>query len=285
MEGRFWHVRWERTRSGYRAWLADRPKIKAAGGTWEETVDAIMERIGYFGDGEPIMSFDPPEPMEGDDAAHAHPDWLMIGAEGYVNVASDQPELFTGGFCEHCRQPIGERTDVPLIAKGPGHGDFCWPEFFTVAFKAVMCSRRLIDALTPDERSRFRWIPVTPAPRTRNHYTECVPARFLAPVAVRGWTISGAECPVCGFRDVTCTSYPEIDYSEKQIHTWVAGEDLGGEPLIAIGTCGNWLPIFPAARARELARAFRGLSVSRIGRAPPDRVLRKPQLPVYTKQR
>lgn len=265
-------------------WVKARPRITARATDWQGALDAICAAIcEASGDGEPNLSFDPPEPVEGGDGRFALRDWLLLAACGFLDVDSTLPELFTGGFCTHCGAPIGERTDVPLVARGPAEGDLCWTYFFV--HLPLLVSERLREALTPAERDSFRWIPVTPAPRTRKRYFECVPTRLIAPVAVRGWTISGTECPACGHRWVHCTTEPEIDFEGRQIHSWIAPDDLPSTSagMLAFGERGSWLPLVPAERARVLAEEFRGVRPCAIGLAPADLADHKHPLPPQPK--
>jgi hypothetical protein len=279
MEGRFWKCSWERGDGTYVIWVVPSPKIRAAGKSWQGALDSICEAIGNAsGDGEPVLSFDPPEPIDSGDGAFAHPDWLFLGVNGWLQADTDRPELFSKGFCEHCGAPRGDRTDIPIAAKSPGEGDLCCPAINP--YTPVIFSQRLLEALSSDERDGFRWIPVTPAPRTRKKYFECIPLSIVSPVAVRGITVKGSECPECDDRNILCTTDKELNFQTPQIHSWVAGEDLPRSVagMLAFGRKPSWDPLLPTERARYLAREFSGLRPDRIALCPPDRVVRRPQL-------
>lgn len=281
-ESRFWKCCWECADGQYTVWVKSRPRLRGIGASWQEAVDAVCATIcDASGDGEPNLSFDPPEPNEGSDASHAHPDWLFLTPEGYIPTTVDADALYSEGYCPHCGDPKGERTDVPLQAEGPGEGDLCWPALLSNRFLPLLCSPRFVDELSPAEKQAFRWIPVTPAKRTRIRYVECVPRRVVQGVALQGWCVSGTRCPMCHSTNLACTSGRSISFGEGQIHDWIDGRDLPAKPkgVVAFGNRHSWTPLLPSDRAKELVRKLRGVRTASIGLAPPDLVIRQPALP------
>jgi hypothetical protein len=121
----------------------------------QDALDSICEAIANAsGDGEPVLSFDPPEPIDSGDGPHAHPDWLFLGVNGWLQADTERSELFSQGLCEHCGAPRGERTEIPIVARSPGEGDLCSPALI----KSVHTSDILAEIHGGTQQRGTRWI-------------------------------------------------------------------------------------------------------------------------------
>jgi hypothetical protein len=284
-EGKQWSCRWSGGEGAFEVWVGSRPSLRGRGASWQAALDDLCGEIcESTGDGEPVLSFDPPPPVGDSDRRWISDRWALLTPNGCLPLADADPAEFTGGLCRHCGDPIGKRTGVPIKATGPAEGDLCATWYGFAAYDGCFFSERALQLLTPEERASADWYRVQPAPRTRKVMWECVPNTFLDAAAVRGWTTHGDQCPECGRRRFTCTSESEITYALPQLHEWGCAEDADQEsaPLRGFGTLRRFSLLLPMDRARELARHphARGALVGRIGLVPRSMVEVSPVLDV-----
>jgi len=291
-EGRFWVCTWERSGDGYAIWVSNRPSLRGTGAAWQDSLDSLSGAIGLAsGDGEPRFSFDPPEPQGPRDETWMCAEWVTVSAEGSMPLADFTPDLFESGCCEHCQRPMGKRTGVPLRATGAAEGDVCGPWFYISwsKYSPFLLSERARGLLTPAEQGAADWIPVTPAPRTRKRFYECIPHQYVARVSVRGWTTNGSRCPLCNrISWLICTSDEKVDFGSPQCHDWARQEDIAGPclPLRGLGEPDRFNLVFSSERARALVQQneWRGSRSGTFGAVPSQMADPSPLLPATRKE-
>ncbi len=216
------------------------------------------------------------EPTDATISQWAHPKLCRLDPEGDVRLAELDPRCFTGGLCKQCDRPVGSRTEVPLVAKGPGDGDFCDLFYGFYPYRAKMVSERLLALLTQAELATCRMIPVQPAPRCRKRYIELVPKLLIPRVAVCGWTCEGSHCDACGNTHVYCSPDAKLNWATSAITDVAPAAEVPKRPpaMLAFGTVHDWTVVLRIDRARELVRnpSVAGTRISEFVTVPPELV-------------
>src|SRR4051812_10742919 len=113
-EGNIFITTWERTETGFRVWVKNRPKLSAEGITFDEADRRLWEVIGLAtGDGENLHEYTPPAPNQVRAGDQERGRLWELGVEPNAAM-SDPVSLFEGGLCHSCLMPRGPRTEVPL---------------------------------------------------------------------------------------------------------------------------------------------------------------------------
>jgi hypothetical protein len=155
MEGRVYVCSWSSTDTGFRVWVKRRPKVFAAGETFEIADELLSDAIcAATGDGESIHEYDPQRPTSSEPPGMITRMLKVGGVAGAF--AANLEEMFSAGVCPQCKLPRGERTALPLqlkkvetdknggFVRGLGRDHY----FFAGAF---------LDLLSAEERSRYEW--------------------------------------------------------------------------------------------------------------------------------
>ncbi|SRR6266849_11018624 len=114
-EGRVYLCSWEQTGKSFRLWVKSRPKVQGRGGSYDEAEEALLDKICmHFDDGEAVLEFDRPLPVSDRVARFLNPALVTVCGNSGPDEVGPIEQLYSGGICQECRQPIGERTSVPL---------------------------------------------------------------------------------------------------------------------------------------------------------------------------
>ena len=282
MEGGVFLCSWKKTRDGFRVWWTERPSIAAQGETFDEADEALCEAIGAeTGDGENLHEYDPPPPRAISNGMLPI-DVVKIGGECFARIANPE-ELFSDGFCPHCLQPRGRRTDAPLALSSTqsrgGNGGMALLEDVGLGGPAIsFVSDAFIDLMTPAERAAAEWREIASPPRSRKRFFELVGApKPIAHVALAGVPRKGWSCRGCGHASGAF-------YGDGDPPFWyISASDLPTPTpsVFVVGERPTYELAFTRTRWRELLRekGTAGCKSYMLGVVSESRVDRAPQLP------
>lgn len=178
-EGGVYLCDWKKRGKSFEIQVRGKPQLKVAAPSIVDAEFALMELIhDVVGDMQPCFEYDPPLPKE---AVQKKFEGIGIVAVSGGNDSFDYvgkpDELFTGGVCHVCKKGIGARTQKVLqlstTPKATDGGSVSirvagpWPEMHIEIF-----SEDFVKALTPEERGRFKWLPVEPAGKSKKSFFE-----------------------------------------------------------------------------------------------------------------
>lgn len=277
-EGHIFVCQWSEDSHGLHVSVRGRPRIRATYRTWDELHDqfwqVIMERCG---DGEPVLTFDPPLPVPDEDRDLLEPGLALLSGAAYSGSKTSPGALFTHGLCPHCGRARGERNDLPAHFYSFDADVCCAPQEWWFAISGLYVSERFLSLLSDAERSCFEARLIERPPRSRRRYFEVIPRLFLPPVAHAHRAHSGGwRCPICDRQVIAqCVS-------DRLVYDFVAQVDLPDPlpPLFAIGDPVYFHLCTREARAVELLQKpeSRGLLVRAVGALPDHLVDRRPPI-------
>ena len=199
---------------------------------------------------------------------------------GGANILN-QEELFTGGYCQACKQPQGARSDASLRIRfidayswryGGGLAQVRFDERVSVTL--LYFSEDFLALLTPEERGQFYWRRVENLGKGKKTMHELTGSRLHVPLAaLKGGNPDSQQCDRCGWR-----RQPQYDVV-GELPAWLDPEDDGirrNQPDLYISvrrlpttdpkcfTIGDWLDavklVFTADRWTEIQKHKRGAS-------------------------
>jgi hypothetical protein len=207
MEHQVYLCGWKRDSRGFGLWIRTNPRIKGKGATLNAAQEALCRAIiRTYGDGEPILEFQPSLPNSQQDLPE--PQWVALSAaaseSGYVGDGRTPP--FSRGYCRDCGLPSGIRTSDRLKVEAVPRNCEAFEVSIRNGLQRVMsiCTSRevfssdFLDTLTAAERASVSWQEVQPYRRSRKRFFELVapaPVAFVAKKDVSTWTW---ECGTCG---------------------------------------------------------------------------------------
>jgi hypothetical protein len=147
---------------------------------------------------------------------------------GGANILN-QAELFTGGYCEACKQPQGARSDASLRIRfidayswryGGGLAQVRFDQRISVTL--LYFSEDFLTLLTPQEQAQFYWRPVENLGKGKKPMHELIGSRLHVPLAaLRGGNPDTPQCHRCGWR-----RQPQYDLV-RELPAWLDPEDDG----------------------------------------------------------
>lgn len=291
-EGRAYRCKWEQTNGAFSVWVAKQPRFRGRGRNLQEAIEDLAGHIcEATGDGEPCMSLFPLPPPHPADAPWIASDWCAISGRGDVVVAGNGDGLFADGWCKQCGRPRGDRTDKPVQAKRAGTGDVAsawWTHGSNgIHYHPVLVSERFIKVLSREERGCCEWREILMPRRSKVRYFECLPRHTIRDVAVRGWTLEGWRCPVCGHEFVLCSPSGAITWDGGEVHHWFSRASLDKHrKLFGADACSQLL-IMPIQRGAEIIECpgTRGCDITAVGSVDSHMVRRRPRLPTLKESR
>jgi hypothetical protein len=194
MEGSVHYCAWEQDNYGFRVFVRNHGEWSAQGDTFEEAVAKLEEIIGAAtGDGEVQLEF-----VEGKPGAPEPSDLAYVSVCGTICYGLErQPNLYEGGYCEACGNPIGARTRerriVTQLPAGDAGLNIGWNPIFSESF---------ISLLRPEERQQLDFLEIIPPRRSRRAFYELVGRSISEFVARRGASTSAGQCARCGYKSI-----------------------------------------------------------------------------------
>lgn len=180
-EGRVYLCSWERTDTGFRVWVRNRPELSAEGETFEDATDELASVItDVTGDGENVHEFVPPPPSESDAEDGVREILADAEFQSWTTIANSE-ELYPEALCPTCRRVRGQRTDAQAVVGKIDSGlDAIRGCLFRVSIgipELRLVSEAFLDLLSDEERGRMEWRPVERQGRAKKKFFELIGSR------------------------------------------------------------------------------------------------------------
>lgn len=286
---------WSRSGDGFTLWVTSRPQIRAAGPTYAEAEERLIEAIQDAGGAmHAVFEFDPPLPKSALEEKYASPAILLICGDD--RFEADAPNgkpfefrheveerlrwldaFYTKPVCRKCKYTTGRRSDKPITLRyAAGRYDGAFGGLGNDGGpRHQIVSEEFLALLTPGEKRRLEFQPTIR--KGRKKFYELIGPEGPPQVAIAGMKISGWRCAQCDHR--TWGYWIE----GSTIHSFIASTDLPAD-MPGVFTVGTFPEIELAAtesRWRELLghKGTRGFASGMLGVAPAHEVVRRPELP------
>jgi len=289
---------WDRSESGFTAWVKSRPEIRGEGLTYADAEQRLIKAIQSAGGAmQAVLEFDPPLPKSELESKYANPELYLIGGDDRFDsdaprgrpfeTAEERDErlrwtdaFFQSPVCRNCAFASSPRSAKLLRLQ-------YLPRRYDGAFGSAghegattieVLSDEFLSLLTPEERTYLDVRPVTRKGRGRNFYELAGPPGVPF-VAVAGLPISGWRCEACGHRSWGYW------IEGMAIHSFIARSSLP-RPLSSIFTVGTPPEIHLCATAERWQQLVgqqgtRGFVSELLGVVSEQEVVRFPELPSY----
>lgn len=251
-DGMTYAVSWRHTSKGWEFWLRDRTRIRGAGRDQAGAERALNKAISRtVGDGEPVLTFDPPLPGPASDRQYLADGLMCISGSGYTDLLQKGREkLYGGPPCNHCGHPTGPRVAGQIhlassMTEDVGSPSGLW-SFFA---DPILVSERFLSLLTTAELRCLEWRECVRLPNTRKRVFEAIPKSFVRTAAPKGIPVEGGwRCPLC-----RRTAY-HLDAEKTHILTFADRRKLPRPlpPFFAVGDFARYELVTTATRALEL---------------------------------
>ena len=216
MEGNVYLCSWLKSRRKYTIFLVGNEDIKAAGNTFDEAEEKILENICLnFGDGEAIVEYVKPLPKTEFEKKHGIPGIVSVsGNDGFGTLlnAEDRPDQPICPLCERKRfspMPVAPKYDMLCSSDGAVMGDLN-PVF----------SDSFFSLFTKKELSEFKLRKIIGAKRPKKEFFEILGVPKIFYVGFRKFPgLLNKKCKKCG---IGCCTY----LNENKLYKFIALEDL-----------------------------------------------------------
>jgi hypothetical protein len=299
MEDAVYICGWSKSDDGFVFWLDAKPHVRASGATYDEAMEAFLDKIVKHGGAyHAVTEFVPPLPHGDFDRRYSNPEIYSLCGDDRFETGEPrgtwfEPEdertkreawyddFFSTPCCSECRSPLAPRSGLPLTlsyVKGSYDGGFV---SFSRATLYVF-SEKFLALLSEEERQRLEFRPVIRSKKGRKQFFELIGPSGPPEVAVRGLELGGWRCEVC---DTRCFGYWSKD---SVIHDFVARSDLPN-PLREVFTIGVQPNVHLCVTAERWAKMVgqpgtRGIVSQLIGVVPDEEVVRTPELTTRREQ-
>jgi hypothetical protein len=193
-EGETYLCEWKKTGKEFRVSVIATPDWRASDASFEEAEGELLNVIEQAtGDLRPNCEYEPERPKGVIQAKYEGCGIVAVsGANDAEDFIGNPEELFSGGVCPVCKSGFGARTEVPLkiSTQLPANSDGAFVRVRVagpfVSFSIEIFSSEFLNALSTEERARFKWLPVEGAKKTKKVFFEPVSQPLANKVMPKG---------------------------------------------------------------------------------------------------
>lgn len=196
MEGQVYLCSWKKEKNGYSIWLKDKSDVRVSSSTFQKARDLMFEKLLWvYDDGEAVLNFDKAEPKSAFPIEYSQPEIYSIA--GNVGVSCDRyiPNLYSEGYCKHCKREMGERTEQPFsVNKLPSTSNGAVPNDYNSIY-----SEDFLSLFSSDELKNIAFREVVSREKSKRKFFELIGPAITEEVAAKRFPgIEVTLCPECG---------------------------------------------------------------------------------------
>ena len=234
-EGTVYLCDWRKVGSSFEIRVRARPDWNATGSSFAEAelnLIWLLEKANR--DLQPCFEYQPEPPKEAVQARFEGPGIVAVsGANDPLDHVGAVEELFAGGICSICKNGIGERTRKPLaVHQFPKAADGAFVRIRMAGpfgnMSIEIFSQEFTNALTPEERCRFNWIPVEAGKKSERKFFEPLGSPLVTRIMPKGLFSEAERLQPDGFHCRKCGRLQLAGIPQRSggIYTFISEADL-----------------------------------------------------------
>lgn len=202
MEGRVYNCTWVKTEESFKTWVIKKHSIVGFGKTFEEADDKLWEAIcNFYGDGENVREYNPPEPIGDKLKGFFNPPIVTICGNDHCADVTPPELIFAKGLCNKCGYPLGSRTDAALYVGDIPSTDGAFISIFKLHepynYNIKFFSEDFIALLTEAGLNHFKWRKIERPKRAHKIFYGLVPEKVVPYVGVKSLNYKLGVCEQC----------------------------------------------------------------------------------------